>query len=48
MADNPAMTMVAAGRQAMNRAFKGIEYVGLALGCKLKGLIVIVPADFAF
>jgi hypothetical protein len=47
VADDPAATVLASGRQGVNGALEAVEVVGSALGHNLKGLVVLIAANFA-
>jgi len=47
MTDDAAAAMVAFGGQRVNRTFKAVERVDLAVYQDLEGLLVFVPANFA-
>ena len=48
VADNAHAAMRAGGRESMDRAFKAVKRVGLALRNHLKGFVVVVAARVAF
>lgn len=46
VADNPASTVRALGRQGMYRALEAVEYVRCSRESYLEGLVVVISANF--